>query len=78
MTLQDPRTIDSRDLVMKLVYGAAPGGHDPKVQRNLAKATMIIVGGDGEITPAEWSMLVGGGDPLRPPVDHRTGIRTSV
>jgi uncharacterized tellurite resistance protein B-like protein len=59
MALQDPKTISTRDMVMKLIYGAAPGAHDPEVQMNLAKATMIIVGGDGEITPAEWSTLVG-------------------
>lgn len=60
MRYRDPKTITSRDFTLRMFYGAAPGQPDPQIQLRMAKAIMIIVGADGEISPLEWAALVGG------------------
>jgi uncharacterized tellurite resistance protein B-like protein len=57
---RDPKTIGTREFTLRLFYGVAVGGHDPEMQLRLAKAIMIILAGDGELSPAEWAAFVGG------------------
>jgi tellurite resistance protein len=45
---------------MRVFYGATIGKVDPEMQLRLAKAIMIIAAADGELSPPEWAMLVGG------------------
>src|SRR5258706_16462654 len=57
---RDPKTIGSREFALRLLYGTSVGGHDPEMQLRLAKAIMIILAGDGEVSPEEWAAFIGG------------------
>ena len=57
---RDPKTIGSREFMIRLLYGASIGNHEPALQLRLAKAVMIIAAGDGELSPPEWAALAGG------------------